>query len=484
MNARRSFRKKLKKEDISTPANFEHRIHAGYNQKTGQYTGLPKQWEALLGRTRPLANRPRPLVDPSQYTQSQVSSLKTVVRGDLVVQTPAFQNGHMQSFERSSIRSSGVISPYGPRSPADPSKRYPFDEPGYVSFPFQQKNTQNAQIHLAENGNLHSMLGQSASGSVTSSSMSSTSGMEQNANRAGHNPSNLTHDQFRTALSSVVTPNISPAQLCEMTRFAEGSTGFVDTAILRSNRQKVAVKKMDLRKQARRELLFNEVCIMRDYRHPNIVEMLSSFLVGDELWVIMEFMEGGSLTDIVTTCRMFEPQIACVAQQCLRGLAFLHINGIIHRDIKSDSILLKRNGVVKLSDFGFCGRLSKDIPRRRSLVGTPYWTGPEVIARQPYDASADVWSFGILTIEMVEGEPPLFNEDPMTALRLIRDNPPPRLNPAAQSTPVLHDFVSRCLLREAHLRWKCEQLLGHPFIQGAAPAETLCPLIQSGQQKH
>lgn len=81
---------------------------------------------------------------------------------------------------------------------------------------------------------------------------------------------------------------------------------------------------MDLRKQQRRELLFNEVVIMRDYHHPNIVETYSSFLVNDELWVVMEYLEGGALTDIVTRSRMDEEQIATVCKQCLKALAYLH----------------------------------------------------------------------------------------------------------------------------------------------------------------
>lgn len=89
-----------------------------------------------------------------------------------------------------------------------------------------------------------------------------------------------------------------------------------------------------------------QVVIMRDYHHPNIVEMYDSFLVQDELWVVMEFLEGGALTDIVTHARMDEEQIATVCKQCLKALAYLHSQGVIHRDIKSDSILLAADGRV------------------------------------------------------------------------------------------------------------------------------------------
>lgn len=176
---------------------------------------------------------------------------------------------------------------------------------------------------------------------------------------------------------------------------------------------------------------------MRDYVHPNVVEMYGSYLVGDELWVLMEYMEGGALTDIITQMRFAvivlqqivplcqnvqisflrgyffdlfginssfsykffeveghpeffvlnpfllfiridEPTIATICVQCLKALEYLHSKGVVHRDIKSDSILLTKEGVAKISDFGFCGQLSVDMPKRRSLVGTPYWMSPEV----------------------------------------------------------------------------------------------------------
>ena len=110
----------------------------------------------------------------------------------------------------------------------------------------------------------------------------------------------LSHEQFRATLEMVVTPGDPRDHLDEFVKIGEGSTGIVCTALDRTSGKRVAVKQMDLKKQQRRELLFNEVCIMRDYHHSNIVNMYDSFLVGDELWVVMEFLEGGALTDIVT----------------------------------------------------------------------------------------------------------------------------------------------------------------------------------------
>merc|ERR1719206_230091 len=238
----------------------------------------------------------------------------------------------------------------------------------------------------------------------------------------GGQPTSLSHEQFRAALQMVVSAGDPRHDLEDFIKIGEGSTGIVCIAT-----ERTSLKRMDLRKQQRRELLFNEVVIMRDYHHSNIVEMYDSYLVEDELWVVMEYLEGGALTDIVTNVRMTEEQIATVCKMCLKALAYLHSQGVIHRDIKSDSILLAADGNVKLSDFGFCAQVSSELPKRKSLVGTPYWMSPEVISRLPYGPEVDIWSLGIMVIEMVDGEPPFFNEPPLQAMRRIRDMPPPKL---------------------------------------------------------
>ncbi|XP_075976662.1 serine/threonine-protein kinase PAK mbt [Anticarsia gemmatalis] len=287
----------------------------------------------------------------------------------------------------------------------------------------------------------------------------------------------LTHEQFRAALRLVVCEGDPRSSLGGFTKIGEGSTGVVCAATDARTRRRVAVKMMNLRKQQRRELLFNEVVIMRDYPHPNIVEMHASYLVGDVLWVVMEYMAGGALTDIVTRARMDPEQIATVCKQCLKALAFLHSQGVIHRDIKSDSILMTADGRVKLSDFGFCAQVSEELPKRKSLVGTPYWMSPEVISRLPYGPEVDVWSLGIMLVEMVDGEPPFFNEPPLQAMRRIRDMPPPRPRGAARCPADLLGFVECALVRDPAQRQSAARLLQHPFLRRAGPPALLVPLM-------
>ncbi|XP_025105022.1 serine/threonine-protein kinase PAK mbt-like isoform X1 [Pomacea canaliculata] len=289
----------------------------------------------------------------------------------------------------------------------------------------------------------------------------------------------LSHEQFRAALQMVVNPGDPRTFLDNFMKIGEGSTGIVCIATTKPNGAQVAVKKMDLRKQQRRELLFNEVVVMRDYHHPNIVDMYNSYLVNDELWVVMEFMEGGALTDIVTNTRMDETQIATVCKACLKALAFLHANGVIHRDIKSDSILLSHDGKVKLSDFGFCAQVTQDLQKRKSLVGTPYWMAPEVISRLPYGPEVDIWSLGIMVMEMIDGEPPFFNEPPLQAMRRIRDMPPPRLKNTHRVSPRLQGFLDRMLVRDSMQRATADELLHHPFLREAGPPSCLVSLMRS-----
>ncbi|CAM9833777.1 unnamed protein product [Lampetra fluviatilis] len=291
-------------------------------------------------------------------------------------------------------------------------------------------------------------------------------------------PPRISHEQFRAALQQVVDPGDPSEYLENFIKIGEGSTGVVCLAVDRRSGRQVAVKKMHLRKQQRRELLFNEVVIMREYHHENVVDMYNSYLVADELWVVMEFLEGGALTDIVTHTRMNEEQIATVCVSVLRALAYLHGQGVIHRDIKSDSILLTADGRIKLSDFGFCAQVSKEVTRRKSLVGTPYWMAPEVISRLPYGPEVDVWSLGIMVIEMVDGEPPYFNEPPLQAMRRIRDNVPPKMKNIQKASPLLRGFLDQMLVRDPALRATALELLQHPFLQNAGPPACIVPLMR------
>ncbi|KAK9411135.1 serine/threonine-protein kinase PAK 7 [Crotalus adamanteus] len=368
------------------------------------------------------------------------------------------------------------IMPYGASAFKSNQQGY-----SYSSYTYPRLSETTAGISkpsLQPSSHYTSTASYPSSPSITSSSYPPPSW----GSTSDQQPSRVSHEQFRAALQLVVSPGDPREYLDNFIKIGEGSTGIVCIATEKHTGRQVAVKKMDLRKQQRRELLFNEVVIMRDYHHENVVDMYNSYLVGDELWVVMEFLEGGALTDIVTHTRMNEEQIATVCLSVLRALAYLHNQGVIHRDIKSDSILLTSDGRIKLSDFGFCAQVSKDVPKRKSLVGTPYWMAPEVISRLPYGTEVDIWSLGIMVIEMIDGEPPYFNEPPLQAMRRIRDNVPPRVKDLHKVSSVLRGFLDLMLVREPSQRGSAQELLRHPFLKLAGPPSCIVPLMR--QYRH
>jgi p21-activated kinase 1 len=184
----------------------------------------------------------------------------------------------------------------------------------------------------------------------------------------------------------------------------------------------VVIKLIDLGKQPKKELIVNEVLVMRALHHANIVNYVDSFLFKNEIWIVMEYMEGGCLTDVITANLMAEGQIAAVSREIARGLEHLHEYGIIHRDIKSDNVLLSPTGDIKLStyygllfwyddltlaaayltlaDFGFCGQISDPKGKRTTMLGTPYWMAPEVVKCKEYGPKVDIWGLGIVAIGM------------------------------------------------------------------------------------
>ncbi|KAI6858305.1 serine/threonine protein kinase, partial [Hortaea werneckii] len=200
--------------------------------------------------------------------------------------------------------------------------------------------------------------------------------------------SSMTDAQVMDRLRSVVSLSNPLESYNKQKKIGQGASGSVYVARIRENapssmaqnltrqygpRAQVAIKQMDLRSQPRKELIVNEIIVMKESRHDNIVNFLDAFLQEEtfELWVVMEFMEGGALTDIIDNyASISEDQIATICYETCKGLMHLHAQNIIHRDIKSDNVLLSSRGAVKITDFGFCAKLTEQRSKRATMVGT------------------------------------------------------------------------------------------------------------------
>jgi len=224
-----------------------------------------------------------------------------------------------------------------------------------------------------------------------------------------------------------------------------------------------------------------EVSFIKDSHSRFIVDYYGSFLESRCLWILMEYCDCGSVRDLMYVCdsMLDELQVATVLWYAAHGLQFLHSQQKIHRDIKAGNILVNARGECKLADFGVS---SYSNVKRFTMVGTPYWMAPEIILEKGYDQMVDIWAIGITAIEMIEGRPPLYDMNPMRAVFSIPSRPPPTLTDPA--SPILEDFVAKCLQKDPTMRMSADEMLEHPFIQQVpesqlcGPESALAPLIQ------
>ncbi|XP_031372332.1 MAP3K epsilon protein kinase 1-like isoform X2 [Punica granatum] len=253
----------------------------------------------------------------------------------------------------------------------------------------------------------------------------------------------------------------------------KGAYGRVYKGLDLENGDFVAIKQVSLENIAQEDLniIMQEIDLLKNLNHKNIVKYLGSLKTKTHLHIVLEYVENGSLANIIKPNKFGpfpESLVAVYIAQVLEGLVYLHEQGVIHRDIKGANILTTKEGLVKLADFGVATKLNEADVNTHSVVGTPYWMAPEVIEMSGVCAASDIWSVGCTVIELLTCVPPYYDLQPMPALfRIVQDDHPPIPD---SLSPDITDFLRQCFKKDARQRPDAKTLLSHPWIQNCRRA--------------
>lgn len=481
--------------DISSPYDMKHIHHVGFNRATGEYTGLPLEWQQLLSSNgitmKEQEKDMSTMVDIVQFYQDVTKH----DGDDKIIETFQPYNIDKLSIKESStvgdnlrISETDIFQPHrnAPRAPKNTNGKHESKilSTGSESLllpelpPIDVETPNDNNLNLISNlPNKEPQLIEQHHNDVLNykKNHSEPAVVPRTPSQADINKK----AKFMMKLSKICSAGDPRENYINLSKIGQGASGGVYIAHAISSDHCVAIKEMNLEKQPKKELIINEIMTMKECKHENIVNFIDTYMLGNNLWIIMEYMEGGSLTDVVTYCMLSEGQIGAVCRETLKGLQFLHSQGVLHRDIKSDNILLSMNGDIKLTDFGFCAQINDIHMKRMTMVGTPYWMAPEIVSRKEYGPKVDIWSLGIMIIEMIEGEPPYLNETPLRALYLIATNGTPKLKEPEKLSEVFGNFLNHCLVVDAQFRASAVELLNDVFITHYSDDKSaLSPLVK------
>jgi len=195
----------------------------------------------------------------------------------------------------------------------------------------------------------------------------------------------------------------------------------------------------------------------------NIVQIKAAYRLHNEIRIVMEFIDGGTLAEILGSCKLTEPYIFYISKSILCGLAFLHSRKFVHRDLKANNIMISKKGDVKIIDFGFC---AEELEPLVELVGTTYWMAPEIFKKQVYTSKVDIWSFGIVFLEMYLRRTP-FNSKWEAMFKAICGETMQCVTPQIKMREEAYTFCQSCLLVDPDKRSSATELLECPIIKSS-----------------
>jgi serine/threonine protein kinase len=237
----------------------------------------------------------------------------------------------------------------------------------------------------------------------------------------------------------------------------------------------VALKKTPNRTPKEKRMNRDEIAVLHHCNHRNVVQFKRSYMWDQEMALVMEYMEGGSLSEACKKYPFEEGHIALVAREVLNGLSYLHSQNLVHRDMKSANIMMTTKGDVKLIDFGLTVHIDYC---HTHMVGSPFWMPPEMIRNEPHGFPADIWSFAVCLIEMADQRPPNRKSRILSLYESGTIGLKPYVDAQEKYSEEFSDFLLRCLIVNPSERATPSELLKHPFIEQAYPKKQLEKALQ------
>lgn len=354
LGSKKSAKEEKEKPNISYPSKFKHVVHVGFDPETGEFTGMPEAWARLLissniSREMQLKN-PQAVLDVLNYYES--SSKQPPQDKFMTSSQPSPSPRPSISVSNNNFRSSGGQPPIPPARIHKPQPNLPkvptsnsghsiastasnksleenlekidiSSPPPIATRPEKTKSIYTQPVDEDENDpnalKLPPMAKEAIVEKPPETQENSGTKREQRQKKK-----KMSDEEIMDKLKSIVTVGDPNRKYTKMEKIGQGASGTVYTAIETATGMEVAIKQMNLQQQPKKELIINEIVVMKANKHPNVVNFLDAYLVGEELWVTMEYLPGGSLTDVVTETCMDEGQIAAVCREVLQALDFLH----------------------------------------------------------------------------------------------------------------------------------------------------------------
>jgi len=220
---------------------------------------------------------------------------------------------------------------------------------------------------------------------------------------------------------------------------------------------------------------YDEIAVLHYCKHPNIVSYFRSYIFQNECSIIMEYMEGGSLSEAVKKSDFEEDHIGFIAREVLKGISYLHANGLVHRDLKSANVMLSIKGDIKIIDFGLTVNIKKC---RVHMVGSPFWMPPEMIQSKLHGFPSDIWSFAICMIEMMDKKPPHRKARIKAMFINATEGLAPYVNDHPKFSKDFKSFLKMCLIMDPEKRATADELSKDVFLKSAAPQKKMEKILR------